>query len=117
MNTVPFIKVLLAYNTACIVSGHSTFIRTPCVVSLLMYVCILYHVGCCYSAAVMAGVTLCVAIAINTYLMGLRIFLQSVANLPLLVFFHFFILLLGVQVCTMYMRVFVMFTCMVPYTV
>lgn len=74
------------------VHGATFFLLT---IPLVLLVAILHSLGHHVYAAVMAGVTLCVAIAINTYLMGLRIFLQSVANLPLLVFFHFFILLLA----------------------
>ena len=47
----------------------------------------------------MAAFTLCVAIVSNAYLMGPRIILQSVANLPLFVFLHMFIILMGVCVC------------------
>ena len=59
------------------------------------------HVICCtgcYSAATMAAFTLCVAIISNAYLMSPRIILQSVANLPLFVFLHMFIILMGVCV-------------------
>ena len=63
-----------------------------------------YDVGCC-SAAVMGGIALCAAITSNAYLMSSRIILQSVANLPLFVILHTFIILMGGCMC-MYVRVF-----------
>jgi len=51
------------------------------------------------SATIMGGLALCVAITGNAYLMSSRIILQSVANLPLFVILHMFIILMGMCAC------------------
>ena len=100
------LKVFLNHNTACFVGSHCTFIRAQSLVSLVINILSMtqcnatINMMCGYcSAAIMGGFALCVAITGNAYLMSSRIILQSVANLPLFVILHMFIILMGMCAC------------------